>query len=644
MRALVMTLFIGFAMYVQATAGRREEAVEAGEESRKLYRTLVENIDLGITLIDADHRIVMTNAAHGRLFHKPAREFIGRKCYREFEKRDGVCAHCPGTRAMATGKPVEVETEGVRDDGTRFSVRIHAYPLYREDGSPEGFIEVVEDITKERGAEEAIRTSEERYRSMVENLPAPICRFLPGDGTIPYVNETYCEYFGKRREELIGESFLELIPERDREKVKRHFDSLTKEHPITTYEHRVKTPRGERWQRWTDQALFGEEGNVIEYQSVGVDITEEKRIQEIQRRKEFYEQVLDGIRDAISIIDPGTYRILDANRAFLETVGLPKEAVLGKTCYEVTHHWSTPCAPPDGPCPIDDFLEGEVQSVAYEHVHFDESGDERYMEGSIYPVKDGEKIDHLIHIAKDITERKRAEEEMKRRLMRFRLEEGGLYLVKEPKPALVLEAFQDLLRVGYPGVVISRTPEETFRQNLEGDYSFLWLAEGEGRKNLSPGLKDLRGEIDALPRRHAVLIDRLDYLIFKNGFENVLAFIHRLRERAYLRSLVVLLSIDPATLKKFELSLLEKETAEVEPQEKAKLPMDLLEVLRVVYQQNSMGARPSFSDIERELDLSKPTVRKRIRQLVSGGYARTNIKGRNKIVSLTEKGRRLFWK
>ena len=101
------------------------------------------------------------------------------------------------------------------------------------------------------------------YEEIVENLPVLICRFLPGDGKITLVNKAYCDYFGKSRDELIGKSFLELIPQEDHEQVKRHYKSLSKDNPIITYEHPVFTPGGRRWQRWTDKALIDEKGNIV---------------------------------------------------------------------------------------------------------------------------------------------------------------------------------------------------------------------------------------------------------------------------------------------------------------------------------------------------------------------------------------------
>ncbi len=128
-------------------------AKESLRESEERYRSLVENINFGVTMIDSDYNIVMTNIGQGLLFRKSVSESIGKKCFKEFEKREVVCPHCPGTRTMNTGQPAEVEIEDVGDDGTRFNVRIQAFPVFQQDSVASGFIEVVEDITEKKKME-----------------------------------------------------------------------------------------------------------------------------------------------------------------------------------------------------------------------------------------------------------------------------------------------------------------------------------------------------------------------------------------------------------------------------------------------------------------------------------------------------------
>jgi diguanylate cyclase (GGDEF)-like protein/PAS domain S-box-containing protein len=150
----------------------RKQTEEKLRQSEERYRTLIENINLGITLIDSDYRIQIMNEAQAKLFNKSAAEFTGKFCFQEFEKREAVCPHCPGARAMATGQPADVETEGVRDDGSRIPVHIYAFPTFTADGQVSGFIEVVENITERRKAQEALENANIQLQALVQEAEA----------------------------------------------------------------------------------------------------------------------------------------------------------------------------------------------------------------------------------------------------------------------------------------------------------------------------------------------------------------------------------------------------------------------------------------------------------------------------------------
>ncbi|MHA1378074.1 MAG: response regulator [Candidatus Helarchaeota archaeon] len=246
-----------------------------------------------------------------------------------------------------------------------------------------------------------------------------------------------------------------------------------------------------------------------------------------------------------------------------------------------------------------------------------------------------------ITVSRDITERKLAEEEIKKRIMKFKLEDGKTYLVKEISLGLSIEAFKELLKIGRYGVIISRTPKEEFLDFIEFDFDHLWLAE-KGQNNIPPNFKEIGKFVEKMYDKSALLIERLDYLISKNGFDATLSFIHTLRELSYLKNHILILSIDPDTLSKQNLRLLEKEAREIELRYMARLPEDLLEILRFIFKENNLGLKPSLSEIAQELHLSRPTVRKKIQVLNSSGYITQNIKGRKKVIELQERGKRLF--
>jgi len=140
---------------------QRHLAEAARARSEELYRSLIENIDVGITLINHAHEIVTVNPAQARMFGKSVETFPGKNCFREFEKRSAPCTHCPGVRAMATRRPSEAEAEGVRDDGTTFAARLKAFPMLAPDGDVTGFIELVEDVTEYKRARDLLEHAKE---------------------------------------------------------------------------------------------------------------------------------------------------------------------------------------------------------------------------------------------------------------------------------------------------------------------------------------------------------------------------------------------------------------------------------------------------------------------------------------------------
>ncbi|MCD6136904.1 response regulator [Candidatus Bipolaricaulota bacterium] len=138
--------------------------------------------------------------------------------------------------------------------------------------------EMVEERTRD------LQRSEAHYRGIVQYQTECIDRWLP-DGTLTFVNDAYCQYYGKSREELIGSNWIDCVALEDRDEVKAYVerlkDSLTPENPVLATEHREVVAGGKvRWMRWSDQAIFDEHGNLVEFQSVGRDITERKQAQE----------------------------------------------------------------------------------------------------------------------------------------------------------------------------------------------------------------------------------------------------------------------------------------------------------------------------------------------------------------------------
>jgi len=175
-----------------------------------------------------------------------------------------------------------------------------------------------------------LHQQEELYRSVIQDLPALVCRNLP-DGKIEFVNEAYCNYFGKSRGELLGNNFLELVPENEREHVRLNLSALSCENSIMQYEHQVVDSDGEvRWQRWTNRAICNQQDQVSMLQAFGQDITEQKNNElKLKKSEIFLKTVIEKSPFPMWISDEQAY-LVSINRACRELLHITKEEVLGK--------------------------------------------------------------------------------------------------------------------------------------------------------------------------------------------------------------------------------------------------------------------------------------------------------------------------
>ena len=132
------------------------------------------------------------------------------------------------------------------------------------------------------------------------------------------------------------------------------------------------------------------------------------------------ETILDNLLDSLIVIDPANYTILGANKTFADAYGLDKNTVIGEHCYELTHHRATPCSPPNDICPLAETLKTGKPAIV-EHIHYDSTGSKLYVEIATLPIisEEGE-ILQIIHLSRDITERKLTEETLKECESKFR--------------------------------------------------------------------------------------------------------------------------------------------------------------------------------------------------------------------------------
>ncbi|BDG02289.1 hybrid sensor histidine kinase/response regulator [Anaeromyxobacter oryzae] len=146
---------------------------------------------------------------------------------------------------------------------------------------------VVED---RRRGEEALRRSEENYRLLVENQTDLVVK-VDLEGRFIFVSPSYCRIFGKTEAELLGNTFMPLVHDEDREATARAMEALYRPPHAAYMEQRALTAQGWRWFAWADTAVLDASGRVVEIIGVGRDITERRSVEERLRHSEKLEAI-----------------------------------------------------------------------------------------------------------------------------------------------------------------------------------------------------------------------------------------------------------------------------------------------------------------------------------------------------------------
>jgi len=315
----------------QITERRRAEEMLRGSELK--FRSIFDNSVDAIGVSKAGIH-VMVNPAYLKMFgYDTADQLVGKSILDLIvpSERAHILDYVR-RRARGEEPPSIYETCGLRRDNTEFDMEAHVSTY--ELGGELYTVPILRDVTQRKQAEEALRESEIRYRAIVEGTTDLICRFLP-DTTLTFVNEAYCRYFNQSRDQLIGTRFLTFIPEGERESIQAHVNMVIQNKEPVTYAHEVITPTGElRWQEWTDSTILNDDGQVVELQSIGRDITEPRMVEKtLQESEQRFREMLQGV-DLAGVILDRQGRVAFINDFLLQLAGWTREEAPGRNWFD----------------------------------------------------------------------------------------------------------------------------------------------------------------------------------------------------------------------------------------------------------------------------------------------------------------------
>ena len=392
-------------MIVDITAQKKID--DALRESEEKYRNVVERASDGICIIqEGIFRYV--NSRLAEMWGGTIEEVCGTPFSNYFHP-DELPKVSERYRRRMAGEDVEsiYETIVRRKDGTDIDVELNAGVVSYE-RRPADLV-IVRDITERKKADETLRESEQRYRTLTKNLNVGVYRNTPGpEGKFIEANPAMVKMFGYKSRGVflkINVSQLYRHPE-ERERINRKMlenGFMRKE--LLELTKKDGTPF---WCSVTAVVVRDEEGNIQYYDGIVEDVTERRKVEaELNESEERLRMMFDSSHDLITIADVGGKTIW-ANPAWKETLGYSPEAQ-GDTVGEIH---------PDDKAKVmevlDAFEQGEAEIRNLEFRHKTVAGDYVALETTIQQITTGGKP-FLYVVAHDVTAKKKAEKEIRKK-------------------------------------------------------------------------------------------------------------------------------------------------------------------------------------------------------------------------------------
>jgi PAS domain S-box-containing protein len=270
------------------------------------------------------------------------------------------------------------------------------------------------DITDRKRNEEALATSEARYRILADLNPQSIWMGAP-DGSITYANQILLDYLGFAEEDLEGEAWLKAFHPDDRQRVRMIWGhSVATGHDFDIEARMIRARDGRaRWWWIRAQPIRDEHGNILHWLGVNTDIDDRKtftetlqlRQEETERQRAELETIYQTAPIGLALFDPVEFRYLRVNDRQVEILGLPREKILGRRITEL--------APFPG---IEDLFRhvaqgGVVRNHVFEGELPNQPGNHRFFNVNYSPVRgsDGH-VEAIAAVIQEITHQKKGEQ------------------------------------------------------------------------------------------------------------------------------------------------------------------------------------------------------------------------------------------
>jgi diguanylate cyclase (GGDEF)-like protein/PAS domain S-box-containing protein len=456
---------------------QRQRFEDALRRSEERYRSILETMAEGYTENDLEGNLTFANDAACKMLGYEHDELVGSNFRRIHSPDTAKAMYKNFHRIFETGKPLSLlDYEVICKDGSLRTFQSNATLLRNPDGKPTGFSIMTRDITERKLASEALKKSEEKYRTILETMAEG---YTENDlqGNYIFANDAACKQMGYSRNEIIGMNYRQIHPPDTARKVYDIFHRLYETgNPEFLLDYEMIVKDGSVRTCQSNAALIRDaSGKPIGFSNLARDITDRKRTEdELRRSEERYRTILETMEEGYLENDlKGNYIFF--NDTICRLLGYTRDEMIGmsywkihrpdviqhiKTVYKRIYETGKP-----------EFL------LDFEVIHKD--GSAKVLQSNIALMRDAEgNPSGFRAMVRDVTKRKRAEEELARSEERIRVLFNNMpvptFVWKAQKDKLILVEFNDAALQFSGGKIlgfIGRTVEECYAHSpqIPGD-------------------------------------------------------------------------------------------------------------------------------------------------------------------------------
>lgn len=400
----------------------RQETEEALKQSQQQLKDILDNSIAVIYLKDAEGRYILVNRQFTNLFHISQAEIQGKTEYELFPKALADDFRANDIKVLESGKAIKLEETVPHDDGLHTYISVK-FPLYDSAGVPCAVCGISTDITSHKRAEEALRQSEERYRSLTVATSQIV--WTTDESGLVIDMPQWRLYTGQTVAEVKGYGWLNAIHPDDRDRVEQQWINTVATKNLYETEYRIRASDG-NYRHFSVRGIpvLTEDRSIREWVGICTDIHDSKIAQEVLRENEEYFRATFE-QAAVGICHCGMNgEFLKINQKFCDIVGYSEAELLERTFADLIH-------PDDLTLDLEKFqalMSGKVPTYQMEKRYLAQSGKVIWVNMNVSIVRSSDGTPkYKVAVIQDISEqqealreRKRAEQELRESETRFR--------------------------------------------------------------------------------------------------------------------------------------------------------------------------------------------------------------------------------